>query len=648
MLLQEQAVNVERSATFTETSFKIKASAKAFKILSSGLYSDKTKAILRELGTNAADAQVMAGKEDRKFLVHLPNFLEPWLTVRDYGTGLSAEDIEGIYTTYFDSDKTRNNNVTGCLGLGSKSPFSYTDNFSVVSYFNGKKLTYTAFMNEHGLPAVAKLGEEDTQEENGLEVMFPVDSRDFNAFIEKAHDVYRYFTVRPEITGATVKFDDVAPDYSGANWKLFRSDKGRTHQLVMGNVAYPLNLHEAGCKHNLFYTVSIEIHCSIGQAEMTASRESLEYTDLTKETIKKATDEAVACWTNLILQDFAAQPTYWDACLFYRENQLWIKRGTEWNGRPVKVEIDLTKFLPTHSICKPVYGSRIKYLTNQTLHEVEVNKDTVFLDDDLPKGTKLRAMQYVRNTDFKHTLLIFKFNSDGEKQAFADECGFPVSKIIKTSSLPKVIRQKNPNGGKKVVYQLNIEGHNNRTFWKTVQLNDVQSGVYVELDRWQVNGYHSASGLSSMVRVLRGAGYYFPVYGVRKNIIKKVDNNPNWTTLDAKIKEIQQEYAQDKEFILNAAEYMKYARLALFADKLTGIDIADFVSKVKYVEQNYERFQKVYRIMLRSSTQTDLESPALDALKHKYPLFFFIIEHVDSGEWPIQEVVDYINLVNKV
>ena len=44
------------------TGFKIKANAKAFKILTSNLYTDVPLAIVRELGCNAYDAHIAASK----------------------------------------------------------------------------------------------------------------------------------------------------------------------------------------------------------------------------------------------------------------------------------------------------------------------------------------------------------------------------------------------------------------------------------------------------------------------------------------------------------------------------------------------------------------------------------------------------------
>ena len=118
--------------------FRIRNSAKAFNILSSGLYANKIRAIIRELSCNAVDSHVAAGKQDTPFDVHLPNQLDPTFRIRDYGTGLTHDQVLNIYTTYFESTKTESNQFIGALGLGSKSPFSYTDNFTVTAIQIGR------------------------------------------------------------------------------------------------------------------------------------------------------------------------------------------------------------------------------------------------------------------------------------------------------------------------------------------------------------------------------------------------------------------------------------------------------------------------------------------------------------------------------
>ncbi len=190
--------------------FRIRNSAKAFNILSSGLYANKVRAIIRELSCNAVDSHTAAGKQDTPFDVHLPTQLEPHFAIRDYGTGLTHDQVTQIYTTYFESTKTESNDFIGALGLGSKSPFSYTDNFTVTAIRDGVKGIYSAFINGSGVPSIALMMQEPTDEPAGVEIKFSVNDRwDFSKFQEEARYVYRYFSLRPVVSGPDFEFTDV-------------------------------------------------------------------------------------------------------------------------------------------------------------------------------------------------------------------------------------------------------------------------------------------------------------------------------------------------------------------------------------------------------------------------------------------------------
>lgn len=164
------------------TQFKMKASAMAFKILSNSLYKDKYGAIVRELACNALDSHKMAGKEDVPFEIYCPTYIDSHFRIRDYGTGLSEADVMNVYCTYFESTKTQSNDMIGCFGLGSKTPFSYSDSFTINSYFNGMKYNFCAYLDASGMPNVSKLFEEETDDPDGVEVVLDVNDSDISNF----------------------------------------------------------------------------------------------------------------------------------------------------------------------------------------------------------------------------------------------------------------------------------------------------------------------------------------------------------------------------------------------------------------------------------------------------------------------------------
>ena len=128
--------------------YRINANKAAFETLSSRLYSDKIRAVIRELACNAWDAHVAAGKVEAPFDMHLPTTFEPWFEIKDYGTGLSHIDIVDLFCTYFGTNKSDSDQFIGALGLGSKSPFCLTmrdsetgreeaQGFSITDRFRG-------------------------------------------------------------------------------------------------------------------------------------------------------------------------------------------------------------------------------------------------------------------------------------------------------------------------------------------------------------------------------------------------------------------------------------------------------------------------------------------------------------------------------
>lgn len=319
-------------------SFKIKASAKAFSILSSGLYANKIRAIVRELSCNAVDSHVAAGKQDTPFDVHLPNDLEPWFSIRDYGTGLSHDQVTQIYTTYFESTKTASNEFIGALGLGSKSPFSYTDNFTVTATQNGKKGIYSAFINGDGVPSIAQMMTEDTDEPAGVEVKFSVNSRyDFDKFRQEARYVYRYFNLKPTVLGsANFTFDLI--DYETRNIipGVHSTNGGRSTVAIMGNIAYPVQIPDADKslgELRMLLNCGLELHFGIGELDFQASREGLSYIPQTIDAIKRKLEQVNSALATVIATEADAITNLWERAIFLKskkENALWTAAVTKY------------------------------------------------------------------------------------------------------------------------------------------------------------------------------------------------------------------------------------------------------------------------------------------------------------------------------
>ena len=289
MIIQEQKVE----SNFDSQDFKIKANAKAFKILSSNLYKDKILAICRELICNAYDSHVQVGKKDVPVVVTVPTAANPNFIVEDFGLGLSKEEVEQIYTTYFESTKTETNELIGGLGLGSKSPFAYTTSFTVIATKDEVQNTFVAFIGDGGLPQISLLVTQQVPgKSNGVRIEVPVQNSDYYLFRDSLTKLQWFETV-PEVIGNSGitqhHLFNQLNEYGFATEVSYK----RARVAVMGNIAYPISIDHIENADRMMskiislttYDINIYLKFDIGELDIAPSREELSYDKKTQEVI---------------------------------------------------------------------------------------------------------------------------------------------------------------------------------------------------------------------------------------------------------------------------------------------------------------------------------------------------------------------------
>jgi len=527
-ILSADKRDVQVNGDFKTSGFKIQASAKAFEILSSNIYTNKVRAVVREYNCNAYDAHVAAGNGE-SWDVHLPTRLEPHFSVRDYGTGLSDEQVREIFTTYFHSTKTGSNDFVGALGLGSKSAFSLVDSFSVVSYYNGTKNDYSCYRDEYGEPQVALLCSTDTDEPNGIEVSMTVNGRE-DDFEDEAVNVFKYFDQLPNINNKDVvrQVTLAKDDYKFVcDEGSFNTGYGSLYAR-MGNVAYKI-------PNEYQNSLSGFINFNIGDLSFNAGREELSMDDSTK-TILKARVQQVT--------DNLAQTVYdkleEEQCAFTRAKKKAEVHSGSMRGVLRSSKLNFDQFdLPLI----PEDDDRITCYSRGTWHR------------DSPDILSLRSLPLTDNNDWSIRYFLHKDRMKTRilewmrhqrglkivllKQNQIDLFGIPADLI---EDLEEVVpKSSNSYGGSTPTRSKVAEWNGKTTGWRVkanecwddVEIdNDGRERVYVEINRYEPQSY-GMDQFKNILDSLEHLGVAInSIYGLKTAFLKtKAFKQGNWISL---------------------------------------------------------------------------------------------------------------------
>ncbi|WP_036281365.1 ATP-binding protein [Methylocystis sp. ATCC 49242] len=320
-IIHKDFTSVSNGALAT-TEFCINFDATMAYALMSGIAKDKIRYPVREVGTNAYDAN-----PSQPFHVQLPTMFDPTFKVRDNGSGLSHHAMMTLYTTFGGSGKRHTNDQVGGLGYGCKSPIAYLiskgqggASFTVQSFQNGEVHTYVMALSPEGMPECHYFGSTPTNEPSGLEVSFTVDKEDIAEFTNAAKEIYWHFPVRPNITPSSVIEWTGSELEKGSNWTLYNSNTSFNNppfkypHVRMGCVAYPINFETIGQRNWPWSHANIVFDAPIGSLSFTTSREELGYDEPTKKQINELLRSFEVDYAAKLQSKIDSAKTYVEAC----------------------------------------------------------------------------------------------------------------------------------------------------------------------------------------------------------------------------------------------------------------------------------------------------------------------------------------------
>ena len=612
----------------TVSDYTVALTPKTFDLISSGIYTYKERAIIREICCNAHDAHVEVGNDD-PFDVHLPNRHQCWLAIRDYGPGLSYDDMINVYTGYFVSTKTDSNDFTGAFGLGSKSPFCLVDSFTVTSWHGGKKMCFSCF-KDGGMPQVAMLSEEDSDEPNGLEVKLSVEYHHISKFRDEAIDVLQWFPVRPNINCPSA--NDALDRKQERDYYLDGDDFGFTAEYgeiigVMGNVPYSIPGY--GRYNSNLDGISGYVKIPIGTVTVDAGRENIEDTEENRSAINKLMEECKEEASVQLMKEINEEETQWEKAIKVKKlGKLAKIMGVKTKEYRVSFPEGFKR--PTIEYYKKQWSGRVS--TVEISYPADLFECNLYINK---RGYIKRVREAVRDGHTEKAVLI--------DPIVAAVLNIPPKFISDPADLPKPERHYSTERRAPVkAYRYSRYGHGDgkMAIWNEQEedFSDLTTErVYVTLDRWDCDTdvdriYGLFSGLVAL-------NENFVLYGLRTKFVESADFvDGNWLHFDDYVKR-ELEANKDHSNVVYTGSHG--ARMSRLADKITDTRLLDF--KVKYEAYRTNNNSDVKRAMRLEGIKRDMFN--LDDLYQEivkdYPIMKESLSFVDDSH-----LAEIINLIH--
>lgn len=493
-------------------------------------YSNTRLAVVREISANALDANIEAN-QTRPIEISIPSKLNPLFRVRDFGGGLSKEDVFGLYSKYGKSTKRESNNYIGAFGIGKFAPLSYGDNFTCVSYNGGLKISYNIFVNDDDDTKIVELHREPSDEPSGLCIEVAVAESDVDDFRKIIRNFFEFFSDKemPKFIGddgTFIRNRDKLLESKTDSWffvsddrdnSYYYRDSGSSH-VIMGRVAYPLNVDsiqvanfvESNSKQkiitNLLRQSNFYLRLPLGAVKLHHSRESLEYNKATQQKIVGAMLKACEEVQEIAKEKLADSEDLFEAKANYARivNSMpynmrnIFENAFEWNG----IKINSAIFHREHKMYDDLIltqTTREKDSSARNGFKVRSNKvtrihcdnETIFLYQDIESshGNNLRARTIFNENDKLNTIFFINPLTKSAKDYIKDEWNFNLvdkkhirftSNVVKEKIQYNGVRKSNGSRANIPLFEM-VQGKNyiyrNIDYWQNVKsdIEDIQN-----------------------------------------------------------------------------------------------------------------------------------------------------------------------------
>ena len=373
MKLESNHSPVVSSQEFQSQDFTIGDPSFVINLLSSKLYSNPIQSAIREIASNAEDANVEANRQDIPIRIKLPSLANSTFYVEDDGSGISPENVVNFYTKMGVSSKRNSNSVRGMFGLGKIASLATgIDAFTVKTttldhiYEQDGKLYENALVTREYVVTKSESitlhktweGLERDRKTTGTRISWDVNSKNFQSYRSEVQCL-SHFRVLPVIVDQPdFVWNTVEKIYEG---KGFFVGKNSTGKILLSKIAYPYDLNLIEQKINpVYYGAPVSpdkappsfyenLYLSFDQGEIpvSPSRELIEWNDKSLNLIVEAADKAYTQFKTNILKDIQKAPDFWSAYWLLNDvkSLYYIQfSGTKWEGKYLETPSDLKNY----------------------------------------------------------------------------------------------------------------------------------------------------------------------------------------------------------------------------------------------------------------------------------------------------------------
>jgi hypothetical protein len=537
-------------------------------------YSNPLLATIREIVANALDVT-----KNKEVSIQLPTKIEPNFIVRDYGCGLSEEDMLGLYTKYGKSTKRDSNNAIGGFGIGRFAPLSYTDSFIVRSVHKGHKHSYIIRVDEQDDTIVSQIESTKTQEADGIYVQVGIKNEDIQEFFKifKKTLWYRQNEIKllnehwgKKSMGVPQESNEAFDLYELNKYWEDKSHYGDSPYVLMGGIPYKVNPNDDW----FMFKGGVVYKAEIGEFKLHHSRESLEYNPQVKEALKKASQKMFDKLNETLGSQMNCAENFYQASVIANKA---LETYRQRFGRKITISSDKFQDVDGFLFRSDWIEKRQDITTRENgnlsfancryySNEFSPRVDTIYIIDDSPspRSPKSRCLflhDWEKNLkdDSKGKIILLTPNSESFAECLQriKDCDHPQVKLLseceRIIAKPKA-RTKNANSlsamdilkfGKPPKNWGTGEYYNNDEWWSIdadADLDDDNKTYYYvryyanKVKFKPFNDYASNDGLRPYLFKTQWLtnlpNFKETIWGVRSNQLNKIEDKKNWICLD--------------------------------------------------------------------------------------------------------------------